>query len=193
VDFVFVKIDTIRDEVIGLRPIYCEHGDITELYTNKGEVRLDRRSIRSVRKAFLRSYAIDLAAQVEMVKIWTGRAGAVPFYINNHRVFVALKMRKAISSNDVSYGYLDVNYIEDVIGESESLMLKLIDGTCLPLCCTYNTAARTLFLGQQLLARLEDENDNNDEAIIQAAFKIVISRFRKLEDLLLKIELLNKD
>ena len=188
----FVKIDTIRDEVIGLRPIYCEHGDITELYTVNGEVRLDRRSIRSVRKAFLRSYAIDPAAQAEIVKTWIGRAGAVPFYIDNRRVFVALKMRKAISSNDVSYGYLDVKFIEDVITESENLMVKLTDGTCLPLCCTYNTAAQTLFLGKQLLASLENDVNNDEEIIIQAV-QIFISRLKELEKLLSKFNLLNKD
>lgn len=188
----FVKIDTIRDEVIGLRPVYCEHGDITELYTVNDEVRLDRRSIRSVRKAFLQSYAIDLAAQAEMVKTCIGRAGAVPFYIDKHRVFVALKMRKAVSSNDVSHGYLDVNFIEDVIAESGSLIVKLTDGTCLPLTCTYNTAAQSLFLGRQLLARLKEQNNNEEEVIIQA-LQILLLRFRELENYLLKIKLPDKD
>lgn len=188
----FIKIDTIRDEVIGLRPIYCEYGDITELYTVNGEVRLDRRSIRSVRKAFLRSYAIDQAAQAEVVKTRIGRAGAVPFYIDTRRVFVALKMRKAISSNDVSYGYLDINFIENVISESETLTVKLIDGTCLPLYCTYNTAVQTIYLGRQLLASLEN-NINNDEEIIIQAVQILVSRLKELEKLLSKFNLLNKD
>ncbi len=188
----FVKIDTIRDEVIGLRPIYCEHGDITELYTVNGEVRLDRRSIRSVRKAFLRSYAIDPAAQAEMVKTWIGRAGAVPFYIDNRRMFVALKMRKAISSNDVTYGYLDINFIENVISESETLTVKLIDGTCLPLYCTYNTAVQTIYQGRQLLASLENNISNDEEIIIQAV-QILVSRLKELEKLLSKFNLLNKE
>ena len=188
----FVKIDTIRDEVIGLRPMYCEHGDITELYTVSGEVRLDRRSIRSVRKAFLRSYAIDTAAQAEMVKTWIGRAGAVPFYIDNRRMFVALKMRKAISSNDVTYGYLDINFIENVISESETLTVKLIEGTCLPLYCTYNTAVQTIYQGRQLLASLENNISNDEEIIIQAV-QILVSRLKELEKLLSKFNLLNKE
>jgi len=56
------KVELVREDIIGLRPIYNVTGNATEILLRSGELEV-RQGINSVLAALARSYAIDLKAQ----------------------------------------------------------------------------------------------------------------------------------
>lgn len=59
----FTKVELVRDEIIGFKPDYSDIGDVTNLLMADGSVEVDKRTLKSVRRALAASYAVDLTAQ----------------------------------------------------------------------------------------------------------------------------------
>ncbi len=154
---------------------------------------VDRRSIRSLKKALARLYAIDLLAQGEQVAKLVDRQTVLPFYLQPERVFVPLKMRTPMYPNDRSCGYVDVNYIETVSTENGKVRLFLKDGRSLELFCTPATAAQTICIGQRLSSCLQPikRTVNEADVIVQAAL-LVLKRLEILDDILNKMDKIEK-
>lgn len=53
------QLEQVKDSIVVLRPIYGPSGDNTELWTFEG-MTVDRRSIRSIKKALARLYTIEI-------------------------------------------------------------------------------------------------------------------------------------
>lgn len=178
------KVEQVRETVAVLRPAYGAYGDSTELWTPEGIV-IDRRSIRSVKRALARSYAVDLQAQAESISAIIERQNVLPFYPETHRVFVPFKMRSPVHPNDRSCGYVDVNWIDAVGSEQGLARLQLKDGRFLCLACTAATAAQTICIGQRLFANLNPVRAEEEDIVAQAAV-LLIRRWQHLERILLK-------
>lgn len=180
-----MQLDQIKDSIIVLRPAYGPEGDSTELWTWEGKS-VDRRSVRSLKKALARLYAVDLAAQGEQVAKLIDRQTVLPFYLQPDRIFIPLKMRTPICANDRCCGYVDVNFVETIGRKSGRTQLVLKDGRTLDLFCTAATAAHTICLGQKLNSALQNRPNQNDEDVIVQAALLVLKRMQQLDQILNK-------
>lgn len=175
------QLEQVKKSVVVLRPIYGPWGDSTELWTREG-ISVDRRSIRSIKKALARLYAIDLSAQGEQVTALIERQSVLPFYLQPERIFIPLKMRTARCPNDRCCGYVDVNYIENIGGEKGTTRLLLKDGRILDLFCTPSTAAQTICIGQKLSSSLQPHRTTDGEDVIVKAALLLLQRLKMLDD-----------
>jgi len=180
------QLEQVKDSIVVLRPIYGPSGDSTELWTVEG-MTVDRRSIRSLKKALARLYAIDLSAQGKKVAEIINRQTVLPFYLQPERVFIPLKMRNAMYPNDRCCGYVDVSYIETISTEKGTVRLLLKDGRFIELLCTPATAAQTICIGQRLSGCLQPCKAAGEEDVIVQAAALILQRLRILEEILNKI------
>ncbi len=111
-------LERIKEEIIALQPVYTDTGNATRIILHEGES-LDSRGMRSIIMALARIYAVDLAAQRDSLELRLNRHGVMPFYLSKKRVFVPLKMRKALSPKDMVYGYVDVKFMGEVAASGD--------------------------------------------------------------------------
>ena len=187
-----LELEKIRDEIIGLRPVYTDTGNATIIYLRDGEV-MDSRGIRSVQTGLARMYAIDLAAQRKQLKLRLNRYGVMPFYLSNERIFVPLKMRKPIAPKDMVYGYIDVRYMGEVDkAGGRTCMLPLKDGRRIEILSNRNRVLQVQHMGQRLLEGLQDENpgDPGEKIVVDASLllhntmKSIARRLERIEELI---------
>lgn len=171
-----IRVEDLRDSVIGLRPVYFEGGNSTEILVDSGEVFLDKRISSSVIRALARSYAIDLTAQREMLKERLSRKAVLPFYLNEKRVFVPLKMRTGLTPGDSIYGYLDVLYMDEIIVAGNKICeVKLLNDMVLTVLSSRNTIVQSEHVGREVLALLQDgQDDSSDETQIIESVRSVL-------------------
>ncbi|SHH09130.1 hypothetical protein SAMN02745221_01656 [Thermosyntropha lipolytica DSM 11003] len=162
-----VRLEMIRDEIIALRPVYTERGDATEVYLRCGEVKLFYAGIKSVRRSFLRNYAVDLSGQQEILAEELSKSKLLPFYIGI-RVFVPLKMRKTVSKHDMVNGYVEVGEVRDFKAvDRNSCVLNLKSGLSIPLTCGEETVVKSLYQGEKLKERLIKEKQEKEGYVYQ--------------------------
>jgi hypothetical protein len=161
VDFVggMLKVEQLRDDVVGLRPVYSEGANATEIICANGSVIIDYRRVETVVKVLLRCYAIDLQAQRQVIRNSVQRKSVLPFYLPKGRVFIPLKMRQPISSNDQVYGYVDLNYLGDFTKHGRSrCSVPLSNGLGLEILSSKNTALESEAIGKKLAQFLKEED-----------------------------------
>ncbi|MDD4802806.1 MAG: hypothetical protein PHF24_07690 [Syntrophomonas sp.] len=184
-----IQLQTIREEIIGLKPLYSDTGNATVIYLRQGEV-MDTRGCRSVLKALASCYASDLTAQRRKMEGCLGSKGILPFYLGMERVFIPLKMRKVVSKNDAVYGFLDAQYIGSVVVNGNTrCLLTLIDGRQLEILSSLNTIRQSQQMGQRLLEQLQAER-GDDPVIknVQQLVEQVVSSFREIKTKVNRIE-----
>mgnify|MGYP000850953644 FL=1 len=161
----YIKVEQIRDQVIAIRPIYSDEGDVSEIIARSGEVLLDRRKIRSVLKGLLHSYGLDIKYQRRLIRERLQRKSVMPCFLSPERVLIPLKMRRAIVSGDCVYGYVDVSSIKDIpSGGKRNCMLLLANGIILEIMSSKITVLQIQERGLKLSQLLDQakESDEND-------------------------------
>lgn len=154
-----LKVEQLRDDVVGLRPVYSEGANATEIICANGNVIIDYRRVETVVRVLLRCYAIDLQAQRQIVRNCAGRKSVLPFYLPRKRIFIPLKMRRSISSNDQVYGYVDLNYLGNFTKhDSSSCSVPLSNGLELEILSSKNTALESEAVGKKLEEFLQQED-----------------------------------
>ena len=184
-----VELEKVRDEIIGLRPIYTEMGSGTVVYLRRGEL-VDSRGMRSIITALARTYAIDMAAQRSQLKQRLHRQVTVPFYLGAERVFVPLKMRQPLAVKDPVYGYVDVRCMGQVHdGHRRTCRLQLLDGRELDILSNRSTVEQCRAMGRSLLDWLQSEQhaDEGESLVVGAAVQFH-RRFKVMERRLIHIE-----
>lgn len=116
----YIRIEQIRDDVIAIRPVYSEDGDVSEVITRSGEVLVDKRQVRSVLKGLLHSYGLDIKYQHQLIRERLNRKSVMPCFLPEERVFIPLKMRKPAVAGDNVYGYIDVYSLKDISLEGKN-------------------------------------------------------------------------
>ena len=161
----YIRIEQIRDDVIGIRPVYLDSGDVCEVITRSGEVLVDRRQVRSVLKGLLHSYGLDIKYQHQLIRERLNRKSVMPCFLPEERVFIPLKMRKAIVAGDYVYGYIDVSSIKDISSEGKNNCVVLLsNGICLDILSSKATVLKAQDNGnrlRRLLAKKEQSAANN--------------------------------
>lgn len=164
------QLEQIKDEIIALQPVYISTGNATRILLHTGE-RMDLRGIRSVIKALARKYAVDLTAQRESTKTRLNRHGVMPFYLGDDRVFIPLKMRKALAPKDMVYGYVDVRFMGEVAARGErSCVVPLLGARQIEVLSKRSTVLQCQHMGQRLLEMLHSEKstDSGEKILVEA-------------------------
>lgn len=184
-----VQLEKIKDDIIGLQPVYTDTGNATIIYLRHGEA-VDSRGLRAVMSSLARTYAIDLTAQHNQLKQRLHRQGVMPFYLAPERVFVPLKMRRALAGKDAVYGYVDVRCMGAVLpGGQRSCRLQLMDGREIEILSHRSTVEQSRVLGRSLLEMLQSgrQIDPGEEMMVGAVVH-VSQMFRVIERRLIRIE-----
>jgi len=180
------KVELVREDIIGLRPIYNGTGNATVILLRSGELEV-RNGINSVLSALFRSYAIDLKAQRQQLAPLLQRQQRLPFYLSHNRVFIPLKMRRPAASKDIVYGYLDINYLDRVeaVGEGHC-ELSLTDQRRITALSHRATVELAQTMGRNLLSLLDSSSPKNSGSMLVAEAATCVydklhSIYRKLE------------
>ncbi len=184
------KVEQLRDEVIGLRPVYTEIGNATDILTKNGEVVRDKRVLRSVLKALAASYAVDLKAQRRLLLEKLSRKGMLPFYLGEGRVFIPLKMCQAVAVRDAVYGYVDLAYMgEPQIGVGKGCVIELSNGLLLQVLSSQSTVHGAQHAGQAALTILQPYKggDDQQEQVMEAG-RVLSSVIAQMQQQLKRIE-----
>jgi len=180
------KVELVRDDVIGLRPVYTEMGNCTELLLKNGEIILDRRVIHSVIRVLMASYAVDLKAQRQILKQRTGRKAVLPFYLGDGRVFVPVKMRQAVTEKDAVYGYVDLAYMkEPQKGNGRECVMELSNGMQLLILSAPAAIHNSLHAGLCALDLFQPSaGENAVEAMLLQTIQLILDELsRRLKQL----------
>ena len=184
------KVELVRDEIIGFKPNYSDIGDVTELLMSDGLAEMDKRTLKSVRRAFAASYAVDLTAQRKGLRSRLGKGAGMLFHIDD-RVFIPVKMRRAISENDATYGYVDVEYIAAVEETDRNrCRLRLINGLELQVYSMKSTLLGSAETGRELLRLLRQDSDKIDprEELVLGGVRVLIGYLQSTLEKLERIE-----
>lgn len=184
------KVELLRDEVVGLRPVYTQMGNCTELLLKNGEIVLDRRVIHSVMKALAASYAVDLKAQRHNLQSQISRKAVLPFYLGDSRVFVPLKMRQPLTENDAVYGYIDQAYMtEPQKGSGRACLMELSNGIKLQILSAPATIHNALHAGLSALDLFQPpDRDHAVEAMLLEIIRLILHEFSRRASQLDRIE-----
>jgi hypothetical protein len=184
-----MQLEKIKDEIVGLRPVYTDTGNATIIYLRRGEA-VDSRGTRSIMNALARIYAIDLTAQRSQVETYLHRQGINPFYLEPERVFVPLKMRRAKAQKDTVYGYVDVRCMGEVVDcGRRSCRLQLLDGREMEILSNRSTVEQGRVMGRSLLEMLKGERQTDpEEELMVGAAKHLNRMLRVLERRMIRIE-----
>lgn len=109
--------DVLREEIAALIPCYHrDYGNATEVVLLSGEPVILPRTVKTVIKALARQYAVDLKSLREKYGQLLGCKRVIPLSFSSKLILMPVKMRKAISRNDSSRGYINYLAIKDVMG-----------------------------------------------------------------------------
>ncbi|MEA4924871.1 MAG: hypothetical protein VB084_06105 [Syntrophomonadaceae bacterium] len=169
-------LEKIKEEIIALQPVYTDIGNATRLILPEGES-LDSRGMRSVIMALARIYAVDLAAQRDSLELRLNRHGVMPFYLSKERIFVPLKMRKALAPKDMVYGYVDVRFMGEVAASGDrTCMVPLPGSRQIEIVSKRSTVLQCQHMGQRLLKILNSEKSSDPGEKILTDVSIYLHR-----------------
>ncbi|NPV26493.1 MAG: hypothetical protein HPY81_03345 [Firmicutes bacterium] len=154
------KVEELYNELTALCPVYQPGlGDATEIITNNGGHYLDRRTIRGVRNALARQFALDQQAAREIYGELVGRRALVPLPLSIHLILIPVKLRRPVTANDSAYGYVAVNQVSGLVTSPvypRGCRLQLLNGYCLDSPSSRETVSRTLGDGRLIAQRYCD-------------------------------------
>lgn len=185
----FVKVEEVKDEFIVLRPVYADGANATEIWLETGEVLVDRRGLRGVVKAVSRYFMIDVSAQKEKIAEMLQCGGIIPFYINEKRIFVPLKMRKALSSNDMVHGYVNLAWLGKIESAGGKRCRAILNNDMeIELFSSRMTAIGSQNNGQRVREMLEQAEANSEEKQVLNSVRYLIGFFNNMTRQLDRIE-----
>lgn len=180
-----ISIEDILTRLVMFRPVYANGANVTELMVNDSpSPYIDNRTVNTVKRALARCYAVDLAAQGELIRHEFHRHPPLPIYLpdnrqfNGGRVFIPLKMRRPRVAHDNAYGYVDVNFIRSIKPGENRVLLELTDGRQLNLYCSPATARANVVLGQDVQRFFY--GGQNEDALVMEAIRIILHKLNRL-------------
>ncbi|MBA1334017.1 MAG: hypothetical protein HPY66_1501 [Firmicutes bacterium] len=112
--------------IAALVPCYHkQYGNATEVVFLEEEPIVIPRTIATVLKRLARDHTVDLQAARKKYGEMLGCSRAVPVAINQRTILLPVKVRKTVSRNDASRGYINFFAIKDVDGDNDGTRLTL--------------------------------------------------------------------
>ncbi|MGI6467576.1 MAG: hypothetical protein ACOX0Q_00835 [Syntrophomonadaceae bacterium] len=166
-------IEAVKEQVIGIVPSYEETGDLTRILLEEGEHFWEKRSVGTIIKALARCYLVDLKEQKGRLQDFFQRRKLLPFYLSNSRVFIPVKVRKALIKNDACYGYINWRYVESITKQdSGGTVIKMRHNLVLNSLSSTTQLIQQLHMGRQLFDYLQQssgENPSGEKLLLEAA------------------------
>jgi len=166
-------IETVKERVIGIVPSYEETGDLTRVLVEEGDHLWERRSVLAIKRALARCYLVDLKEQKRYLQDFFKRRKLLPFYLSNARVFIPVKVRKALIKNDACYGYIDWRYVESITRQDTGgTVIKMRNNLVLNSLSSSSQLIQQLHMGRQLFDYLQQssgENPSGEKLLLEAA------------------------
>lgn len=112
-------VEQIKEKSIAaLIPCYHnEYGNATEAVFLEEEAVTIPRTVKTVLKNIAKIYAVDLQALRQKYSEILGCSKAIPVPLHSRFILMPVKVRKVVSKNDSSRGYINYFAIKDVQGE----------------------------------------------------------------------------
>lgn len=102
-------------------PFY-DNGNCVKVIQYNGEVSITRKGIRSVLKSIVEENDINIDAVKKSLAKYTGRKIILPIPLDIQNILIPVKVRKAISSNDGSFAYINIISIKEVCGNKNAVI-----------------------------------------------------------------------
>jgi hypothetical protein len=147
------RTEDFLENLAAIEPVYhSEFGDVCRLYLRGGEEILDRRSIRSVKRAITRAKGLNQAYLRELCGDEIGRQLSLPLPLSANLVLVPLKMRQPFTNNDSAYGFVNLRDLKKVTSAAKGgALVQLNSGHTLTILGSRDTAL--IHLGEGTLLR----------------------------------------
>lgn len=150
----------IEEELMAFIPVYLNmKGNCTIVYTYKGG-RIDvEKTIRSFLKCLSRYFLMDLKESRKHYGNLLNINNLVPIPFNKENIFVPIKTRRPISKNDGALGYININYIDRVEENMDTVDIYLKSNYKIESLNTLKTTNKHINNGQ-IVSRFYDEREN---------------------------------
>jgi len=117
----------LEEGIACLKPIYERGiGNATQIVTVPGNSYIDTRITKSVVKHLARLYGIDLSAMRKNYGEIVGQKNMVPIPFNKNLLMIPLKMRKPITRNDGTTGYVNLTQLETIKDQGGTQVLLIL-------------------------------------------------------------------
>ena len=114
------------DGIMAIIPLYIEmKGNSTKIITFNSEDYHIYKSVKSVISLFARYFMVDLNASRKYYGNVLGCVNIVPIPFNKDIILVPIKVRKPLSRNDGSLGYINLNYIKNIEQKENNVQIIL--------------------------------------------------------------------
>lgn len=141
------------DDIIAYIPCY-ENGNVVNAVKKDGETVLIDRSIKYVINTLIKDSTINIGCIKRRFRESFGAANLTPLPLGVQRVFIPVKVRKTIGVNDGSFGYVDLEHIEDVVVRSGGTVIKLRCGSTLACLESVRTVRSRMSAGRLMEEKL---------------------------------------
>lgn len=113
-------------------PAYDEYGgNICLLYDLHGNVIQSKNKMVTTMDHLYDLELVDLKRQFKLLQMYSGKKKYLPYIYGKDRIFIAIKIRQPIGKNDGAYGYIRIDQIKEVHGDTlllnSNLEIKYID------------------------------------------------------------------
>ena len=119
----------LKNRLIAVIPKYiANQGNCTIIYTEEEKPLILENTITTVMKRIGRHHMVDLDAMKERNGKLINASYPVPINLNDD-VFIPIKVRKPFGKNDKSFGYVNLEYIENTKQENNYTLILLRNQT----------------------------------------------------------------
>lgn len=134
-------------------PFY-ENGNCVKIIQYNGEVSIERKGIRSVIRRIMEESNLDIDSIRNDLGKYTGRKNILPVPLDIQNILIPVKVRRALSSNDGSFAYVNMLSIKEVHGNKDAV-IKLSCSMMLETMESKKAILKKIDLGHLISERLE--------------------------------------
>ncbi|MTI65559.1 MAG: hypothetical protein FH753_03060 [Firmicutes bacterium] len=112
----------LKKEPIAFIPEYVkDKGNLTKVITKDLEVYYLRNRLNTVLKEMAKKHLVDINVVKKYIGDILGGSRVLPLFFDAENIFVPIKVRKPLNSNDSCYGYINLDYLK--LDEEKNLIL----------------------------------------------------------------------
>lgn len=153
----------LKNRLIAVIPKYiANQGNCTIIYTEEEKPLILENTITTVMKRIGRHHMVDLDAMKERNGKLINASYPVPINLNDD-VFIPIKVRKPFGKNDKSFGYVNLEYIENTKQENNYTLILLINNTEIK--CLFRKETLNKHISNGTLIKRYYENSSKDHKI----------------------------
>ena len=130
------------EDIVAIVPKYIDlRGNCTIAYDQEGQPYEIYRTVSTVLNWLAEYYLVDLRAARGFSANILAIRNLPPIPFNMENVFVPVKVRKPLFRNDGSFGYVNIEYVEDIV-EEDATYINLNNGVSIRCLCSLPTVSR---------------------------------------------------